>query len=399
MLSARLRSVLAMMSIVVVTSLLAGCGDSDENAGAQPDDAADRQTLRIGYSGALSGDYAAYDEPILRGMEFAAEQLNAEAGPVEVEIDFSDNRGDQAAASTDVQRMIDEGITTFVVTTGDANVAQGQLISQVGGVTALGGSTAPTIVRDVGERAFLFAFGDNGQSAAMAQYACDQGYETAYTIGSPEIPYTAETPRYFRDAFAELCGGEIVGTDTYDIGQTAFATQVSKIEGASRQPDVIFSPMFVPDSGAFLKQLRGAGVEIPYLGLDGNDNPLYQEAGGSAVDGTLFSTHAFPQDGNAVARFEDEFASATGKAPESVFEALGRDHVYAFVDAVRQAGSTEPEAMAEAIKGFEDLELVTGELTMDPETRVPRKEVWLVEMKGTKPTLKTSFVPDYIPEP
>ena len=46
----------------------------------------------------------------------------------------------------------------------------------------------------------------------------------------------------------------------YKIGQTEFRTQVTKIQNANPAPDVIFTPMFVPDSGIFLKALRGAGV-------------------------------------------------------------------------------------------------------------------------------------------
>ena len=38
-------------------------------------------TLRIGISAALSGPYAAYDSPLLKGMEFAADEINAAGGP------------------------------------------------------------------------------------------------------------------------------------------------------------------------------------------------------------------------------------------------------------------------------------------------------------------------------
>ncbi len=127
---------------------------------------------------------------------------------------------------------------------------------------SVGGNTAPQIAKDLGDRAFFFVFGDNVQAAAMAEYACEQGYKNAWLIASEEIPYTKDMPRYFKETF-EQCGGAIAGEDVYKIGQTEFRTQVTKIQNADPAPDVIFSPMFVPDSGIFLKALRGAGVETP----------------------------------------------------------------------------------------------------------------------------------------
>ncbi len=51
-------------------------------------------TLRIGFSGALEGPYAAYDATLLKGMEYAAKKIDAEAGdPVTVEIVVQEQQG------------------------------------------------------------------------------------------------------------------------------------------------------------------------------------------------------------------------------------------------------------------------------------------------------------------
>ena len=55
--------------------------------------------------------------------------------------------------------------------------------------------------------------------------------------------------------------------------------------------------------------------------------------------------------------------------------------------------------MIEAIKGLKDVPLLTGSMTMNPETRIPVKEVTLVTMDGTKPTLLETLTPSFIPEP
>ncbi len=413
----RTLALLLLASTIAFAAVAAGCGGGDEGteepAPAEttaPADTAPAETgaatdggttepltLRIGFSAALSGPYAAYDQPLVNGMEFAAEEINAAGGNVTVELAIKDNKGDQTQTVTAAQELLDDGIAVQILTTADASVAVGQLVSAAGGIVTVGGNTAPAIVRDIGERAVSFVFGDNGQASAGAQYACETGYASAYTIGSPEIPYTKDMGPFFADAFSNICGGEIVGEDTFKIGQTDFATVVTKIQNADPQPDVIFSPIFVPDSGAFLKQLRSAGVTIPVISTDGNDSSLFVDSGGSAVDGTVYTTHGFNSPGSEIETFIAAYTEWKGEAPESnTFEAIGRDNVYALVEAAQNAGSVEPDALLAAILALADVPLLTGATTMDPATRFPNKEITLVQMDGTEFTLLEAIIPSYI---
>lgn len=413
------RRLMILLGVVLTLGLAvaaAGCGGSSSSSGdTQPADTSapadtgaaagggttaeggEALTLRIGFSAALSGPYAAYDSPLKNGMDFAAQEINAAGGPVTVEIVTKDNKGDQTQTLTTAQELLDDGINVQVMTTADAGPAVAQLVSTAGGIISVGGNTAPAIVRDGGERVFAFVFGDNQQASAGAQYACDSGYKTAYTLGSPDIPYTKDMPGFFADAFAQICGGEIVGEDTFKIGQTEFGPQVTKIQNASPAPDVIFSPIFVPDSGAFLKQLRSAGVTTPFITTDGNDSGLFVDSGGSAVDGTVYSTHGFASPGSELEAFITAYTDWKGEPPESnTFEAIGRDNVYAFVEAAKNAGSVEPDALLAAVLQLKDVPLLTGTMTMDPETRFPDKEITLVQMKGTEYTLLEQLIPSYI---
>lgn len=390
-----------MAAPVVALALgLGACGsDSEEESDSGSSGGAEQVNLKIGFSAALTGPYAAYDQPLLNGMQFAADQINGGAIPgVKVEILSKDNKGEQTLTATTTQELIDGGAKVHVLTTGDTSVAGGQLVSQAGGISTVGANTAGQLVKDIPD-SFMVVAPDNVGAAAGAKYLCDQGYKNAHVIGSPEIPYTKLIPQYVGDAFGKLCNGKVTSEDSYKIGQTDFGPQLTKIRNADPKPDVIYSPIFVPDSGAFIKQLRGAGIDTPFVTTDGNDSKLFADSGGSAVDGTVFSTHGFPEGDNPTAKFVQEY-EATGKKLESnTIEAMGRDNVYALAQAAKQAGSADPKKVLDAVLKLKDFQLATGKVTMDAKSRLPIKEVTLVKMDGKKFTFLETFTPEYIPAP
>jgi branched-chain amino acid transport system substrate-binding protein len=98
-------------------------------------------------------------------------------------------------------------------------------------------------------------------------------------------------------------------------------------------------------------------------------------------------------------KFVQDYTTVMGKKPESnAIEAIGRDNVYALVQAATNAGSVDPDAVLAAVLQLKDVPLVTGTMTMDPATRFPLKPVTLVKMKGTEFTFLETITPKYIPQ-
>jgi len=371
-------------------------------AAARPADAAGKLVLRIGFPAALSGPYAAYDVPELNGMNFAVKQINARGGigGVTVQVSAKDNKGQQALTATTTQELLDSGIKVFVLTTADPSIASGLIVVGKGGIASVGANTAPEIVQDVGAKSFMLVAGDNVQASVGAQYACSKGYRKAYVIGSPEIPYTKKIPIYFEDAFKHDCNGKVTSRDTYKIGSTDYSVQVTKVQHANPKPDFLYTSMFVPDTGVFLKQLRAAGVKLPYVTVDGNDSSLLASSGGNAVDGVVYTTHGFPKPGTPMGTFFAQYQQLMHKKPESnTIEAMGRDNVYALVTAASRAHSTDPDKVLAQVMKFKNFPLLTGALTMDPKTRVPVKPMTLIRMKGKNPTFLAEISPKYVAKP
>jgi branched-chain amino acid transport system substrate-binding protein len=394
-----LRKSLALL--FVLTLVGAACSTADDDGGGDTDDtgAASGDPIVIGFPADLTTDWAYYDSPMQEGAQFAVDQINENGGVLgrPLELQTVDMRNDVAEAAKVTQQLIDDGAVYLIGTVGDGILAEGQVACAANIPISTGLGTAPTLVGDMGECAYQLVMSDNIQAAVLAEYAIAEGYETAYVLGSNEIPYTKDLPVFFSDAF-ENGGGTVVGTDQYKIGAGDYSAVVTKLANIDPAPDAVFTPMFIPDSVVFLRQLRQAGLTMPVLSTDGNADAALLDAGEKAIDGLTFSNSVCTAEGDPeVQAFYDDYSAANGSDPSSYVAVIGYDEVNLVADAMEQADSAEPAAVIEQLAST-DFTGISGHVVMDPATRRADKPAALIQMDGTEFTcLEQPDFPAYVP--
>jgi branched-chain amino acid transport system substrate-binding protein len=394
-----LRKSLALL--FVLTLVGAACSTSDDDGGGGTDDsgAASGDPIVIGFPADLTTDWAYYDSPMQEGAQFAVDQINENGGVLgrPLELKTVDMRNDVAEAAKVTQQLIDDGAVYLIGTVGDGILAEGQVACAANIPISTGLGTAPTLVGDMGECAYQLVMSDNIQAAVLAEYALAQGYETAFVLGSNEIPYTKDLPLFFADAF-ENGGGTVVDADEYKIGAGDYSAVVTKLANIDPAPDAVFTPMFIPDSVVFLRQLRQAGLTMPVLSTDGNADAALLDAGEKAIDGLTFSNSVCTAEGDPdVQAFYDDYNAANGSDPSSYVAVIGYDEVNLVADAMEQAGSAEPAAVIEQLAST-DYTGISGHVVMDPATRRADKPAALIQMDGTEFTcLEQPGFPAYVP--
>ncbi|MBA3234363.1 MAG: ABC transporter substrate-binding protein [Chloroflexi bacterium] len=354
----------------------------------------------IGFPADLSSTYAYYDQPMLEGAQFAVDEINDAGGVLgrPLKLEAIDIRNDPAETSKVTQKFIDDGVVYLVGTTGDGISAEGALACQAGIPVSTGDGTAATLVGDIGPCAFQVLMNDTIQGAIAADYALAQNYKTAVLVGSPEIPYTKNLPGYFAEVFTK--GGGTVTEETYQIDAGDYSAVATKIANLNPQPDVIYTPMFPPDTQIFMRQLRQAGVTTPVISSDGNLDPSLTSAGAAAIDGMVFTAAVCPADTDtAVGDFFTAYNTRYGADPSSVVATLGYDEIKIVAQAIETAGSAEPAKITEALSNFE-YSGVSGDSVMDPETRRVKKPAALIQMEGeTFTCLEQPGYPTFVPNP
>lgn len=397
-------------AVAAALLVIAACGSDDkggvsgstEPATEESSDGGGQGEITIGFAAALTGDGAAGDVPALEGLEYAVDQFNASGGldGHTIRVISKDMKSDPALGGTVTEELIADGAQVIL---GPAFPGMAAGVIQAAGAKGIPvlsiASTQPEYVVVGGAPAFLTAFGDNVQASAAAEFALGQGARTVFTVSSPDLSYTRNTPVFFVQAF-ENGGGKSIGDVTFSLGQTDFSAQVTKIANLDEQPDAIYTAMFPPDTSNFIRALRSAGVKTRIVGADGFDLAALLDAGAEALEGTWFTTHGWNTPGTAFADFLDGITAANGKAPEGpALAALGYAVVQVLDAAVTKAGSIDPEAIAEALGGLENVDTITGSITYQGTDGVPKKTVTIGAIEGGEFVYKDAFVPEFIAVP
>ena len=365
------------------------------------------EPIRIGTALSITGDTSALGLDSQYGAQVAADQVMEEGGLFGREIEFIHEDagcGDAATGQTAAQALVAEGDLLAVIGTTCSRTAvpAAPVLAQEGIVLISSSNTSPTLTDPehdeyAGEFFLRTAHNDLIQGAAMATYACEQGFTTAATIHDGST-YADNLRAVFEEEFASQCEGEIVSQQAVAVGDTEFTGVLAPIAEAA--PDLLYYPIFHPEGTLITQQAR----EFPELDdtqLAASDGLLglqdLVDQAGEAAEGFIASGPACAGD-----EYENEFLPAyleiAGEdQPLSVFHCHAHDAVKMIVAAAEEVGIEGDDgtlyiprqAFRDAISATSDFEGLTGTLTCgnpgagdcaDPNITVSRVEggEWVV---------------------
>jgi len=359
------------------------------------------EPIQLGAVFNLSGRQSVLDEPSWKGAQLALQEVNAAGGMLgrSLEIPVVDGQSKAVLVAEQTQKLVETHpgvVALFGLSDTDMALTAGQVAAQEHRAFLTTGATSPKLTQEVPEYLFLACFGDNVQAAAAAEYAFDElDARTAAVIYDSERTYTLLLQGYFQEGF-EALGGKVVSVTSY------YPAAMENLTEGVKAADVIFLASEETQEGVKAVQLlRKAGFDVPILGGDGDDTPELWAAHPELSD-VYYTAHAWlsPENSNPkVTAFLQAYAAAhPGEEPTS-FTALGFDGVNLLVDAIRRAGSADPEAVRNALAGTTDFEGVTGTFSYPQGSRVPVKSVAIIKVEQGKTGLAKMVTPGNVPTP
>jgi branched-chain amino acid transport system substrate-binding protein len=130
------------------------------------------------------------------------------------------------------------------------------------------------------------------------------------------------------------------------------------------------------------------------MGADGWDSPtLVELAGAKALNNTYITNHYSAEDPDQkIQDFVKAFKAANNDKAPDAFNALGYDSIYYIADAIKRAGSTDGEAIKNALADTKDLSLVTGTFEVD-KNHNPIKTATVLEFEDGKQVFNSKVNP------
>jgi branched-chain amino acid transport system substrate-binding protein len=320
-------------------------------------------------------------------MRLAAAEINAKGGVLgrRIRLISADTRSKPATGARAVRSLIERDRVVALGGLNDSTLAlaAGPVAQRAGVPFVSAGATLPTLPARIGNTFFMVAFGDDAQAHAVADLARkDLRARTALLLVDEGSDFTRALARFFRQRFVAR-GGKVVSQHSYPSGERNFAPFMERIRARRQPPDVLFFSGLPSEAGPLVRSARAAGLEQPILSGDGFDTPLIGRVGGALADDVYYATHvALDSKAAKVRRFVAAYKKRYRRNPENAFAALGYDTMYLLADAVRRAGSSEPEAIRKALSATRRLALVTGTISFAPRRRIPTKPVTIVRVEN-----------------
>ncbi|MFH5774168.1 ABC transporter substrate-binding protein [Paracoccus sp. NGMCC 1.201697] len=335
--------------------------------------------IKVGASISATGPAAFLGDPEAKTLEMLVEQLNAKGGinGEEVALVLYDDGGDANKARTFATRLIEDDEVQAIIggtTTGTsmsilsvAEDAEIPFISLAGAID---------IIQPVKPYTFKTPHTD--------RMACQKIFEdmkkqdiTKIGLISGTDGFGASMQAQCKDVIGEY-GIEIVADETYDPKDADMTAQLTKIKNAAGVQAVL-NPGFGQGPSIVTRNYKQLAIGLPLYQSHGVASDGFIElagkdaAEGVRLPGTALLVAGLLADGDAqkpvVAAYKEAF-EAKYKVPVSTFGGYAHDGFALLVDAITRAGSTEPEAIRNALETVSGLAGTTGIYTMSPENHL-----------------------------
>ncbi len=340
--------------------------------------------IKVGAIFILSGPSSGYGISQRTGVELAVADINAAGGinGREVQVIFEDSQGSGDEAINAVRKLIDrDEVVAVIGPTLSTEMFSAGPVANDSGVPILGVSTTVPGITDIGEYVFRNSLPEAKVIPHTVARSVEKfGIKRAAVLYANDDDVSKAGAEIFK-AELQKNGVEIVEEATFSVQDTEFGPQITKVLAAD--PDAFFISTLYNSAALLMVQARQAGFTGHFIGGNGFNSPALIEVGKDAVEGAVVGSPWFAERNDPkVQKFVSDHIAKMGKGPDQ-FAAQSYDGMMLIAEALRAAGSTDRDAVRDALAAIRDYEGVTGVFSFD-ENRDPVMTPFILQIKDGK---------------
>lgn len=319
--------------------------------------------ITIGVAGPVTGQYASFGQQFRTGAEQAIADINAAGGVLgeNLVLSMGDDACDPKQAVAVANQFASEGVP-FVAGhfCSGSSIPASQVYADEQIVQISPASTNPDFTdKRPGEGIYRVCGRDDQQGAAAAAYIVEHFPDAKVAFINDKTAYGAGLANETQKAYEEA-GKEAAMVESYTAGEKDYTALVTRMKEAGI--DLVYVGGYHTEAGLILRQMRAQGMDTVLMSGDALVAEEYWAITGDAGAGTLMTFSPDPRLNESaapiVAKLEEQGKSAEG------YTLYTYAAIQAWAQAVEQAGSTEYDAVIQALdEGTFDT--VIGELNFD----------------------------------
>ncbi len=338
----------------------------------------DTDIIKIAAIFAKTGAAAASQEHIILTVKLAEEEINSKGGILGKQVEFIeiDNQSTSIGAKSAARQAISEGVVAVIGCARSSNsLAAAPVLQQAKIIMISPGSTNPKVTQ-IGDYIFRVCFLDSMQGMAMANFAInDLNSEEAVVLTNTTYSYSIDLSEFFSRHYKSL-GGHILWEGDFIENMSDFSSILEKVK--ELDPDVIYLPAYVRDSGLIIRQARQMGILSIFLGGDGWGEEFITY-GKEAVNGSYLTDHWHHSvDRENSREFVRKYEKKYNIKPRAG-SALTYDAIYILLNAITGSGSLDTVTIREYLANSTNFDGITGNISFD-ENGDPVKSVFIIQV-------------------
>jgi len=318
------------------------------------------EVIKLGFFSPTTGFAAADGTSALQSAQLAVKMINEEGGVLgqPLELVYYDDAAKPDQASSIARKLIEQdGVVAGISGSYSGATRAAAPIFQEAGLPMVSAYAIHPEITATGDKIFRVGTLATVQGRVGAELAANVLGAQKVAILTIDNDFGVSLTEGFKQHAEEL-GLEIVLEEKYPLGETEFRPIIGKIIAA--EPDVVYATGYYNEAANLVSQAADEGLEAQIIGQEGYDSPKFIELAGPAAEGTIITTDLNRDSDNPMTQFflqqyEAEYGEAADMVGASAFDAV---QVLAY--AIETAGSTEPEAITQAIANLKDFEDVAS---------------------------------------
>lgn len=358
------RSLVAPAAIAA-TAVLALSGCAGGVAGGGSGDASSDGPIRLGMLAPFSGSESAFGPYMENGAQMAIDEINADGGidGRQLELVTADDACDATSATAAANKLITDGIDVSVggycsgatlPTLSIFNDANVPMIIPAANSNKLVEADLPNV--------FLINGTGKQQALAALTYASQNGF-TNIAVVDDNTDYSKDLANSVAAQAGEH-GVTVALQESVNAGESDYSANVNKILGSGA--NFVYWTGYYQEGGLIASQLKAAGYTGTFMVADGTVDAKFAEIAGPAAQGVLGTFTQTPDMLEGADAWITKYTETFGAAP-GPYSTQSYDAVRVAAEAIRNAGSTEGDAVISALEGLDGFELFSGPLKFTPE--------------------------------